>query len=264
MIQSSNVEDLLAQHTRRLRVCLQHASGDSEGPEEGSDAWLLLHALIGSTPIHAPNEAGFTSRTFGNDAVTSSAPHSTERKESSSFAQAAGEEHDDTALFARFEQSGRCLAEQGGKLDVRLQGLQRYIDALALELKNLFNSLPHEQEKLTMLVEATSRLYQLQSSCTLALTRGYQSVVHQYSVQRDSLTQELEQRFVALQRINGVSNSNMDLDQTLQIITKEVAEELHVDLCTISFYDELQRMLTLRATNGPRPLGGMHFTLRLG
>src|SRR5437660_10222787 len=115
-----------------------------------------------------------------------------------------------------------------------------------------------------MLVESTSRLYQLQSSCTLALTRGYQSVVHQYSVQRDSLTQELEQRFVALQRINGVSNSNMDLDQTLQIITKEVAEELHVDLCTISFYDELQRMLTLRATNGPRPLGGMHFTLRLG
>ena len=36
------------------------------------------------------------------------------------------------------------------------------------------------------------------------------------------------------------------------------------DLCSIFFYDELQRMLTLRATNGPRPLGGIHFTLRLG
>src|SRR5438105_13733049 len=56
----------------------------------------------------------------------------------------------------------------------------------------------------------------------------------------------------------------MDLDQTLEVITKVVAEELKADLCTIFFYDELQRLLTLRATNGPRPLGGMHFTLRLG
>src|SRR2546426_7188101 len=228
--QSNKVEQILARHSARLRVCLQRTSGDNDGPEEGSDAWLLLHALIGN-----------------HDSA-----HISLKQEINAH------------FEARFEQSGRWLAEQGGKLDVRLQGLQRYIDALALELKDIFNSLPHEQEKLTMLVEATSRLYQLQSSCTLALTRGYQSVVQQYSMQRDSLTQELEQRFVALQRINGVSNSTMDLDQTLQIITKEVAEELHVDLCTISFYDELQRMLTLRATNGPRPLGGMHFTLRLG
>src|SRR5437660_1287525 len=98
----------------------------------------------------------------------------------------------------------------------------------------------------------------------MALTRGYQSVMHQRSLQRDSLAQQLEQRFGALQRINGTTNSTMDLDQTLEIITKVVAEELHVDLCTIFFYDELQRVLTLRATNGPRPLGGMHFTLRLG
>src|SRR5437016_5413488 len=56
----------------------------------------------------------------------------------------------------------------------------------------------------------------------------------------------------------------MDLDQTLEIITQVVAEELHVDLCSIFFYDEMQRMLTLRATNGPRPLGGMHGLLRLG
>src|SRR2546421_3007319 len=92
VIKSSQVERILAEHTARLRVCLQHASGDSEGPEEGSDAWLLLHALIGSTPIHAPNDAGFTSHTFGNDAGftshifgndagPSNSPHSTQRKE---------------------------------------------------------------------------------------------------------------------------------------------------------------------------------------
>ncbi|HYL42080.1 MAG TPA: GAF domain-containing protein [Ktedonobacteraceae bacterium] len=221
MIYNSKVEQLLAQNTTRLRICLQHVSGDSYGPEEGSDAWLLLRALIGDN---------------------------------------------NPALLDRFEQSGRWLAMQGGKLDTRIQGLQRYIDALALEIRDLFSqiSLPDEEERSTLLVEAISRLYQLQSSCVLVLTHGYQHVMDQTSEERRMLSQQLEQRFLALQRINGVSNSTMDLDQTLEIITKVVAEELEVELCTIFFYDELQRMLTMRATNGPRPLGGMHFTLRLG
>jgi len=217
----SEVDRVLAQYATRLRVCLQHATGDSDGPEEGSDAWLLLEALIGN------------------------------------------ENH---TLFARFEQSGRWLAEQGGKLDVRLQALQQYIDALAHELQDLFKqvAVAAGQDRAQLLIEATARLYQLQSTCMLALTRGYQSVMDEAALERDALAERLEERFLALQRINGASNSTMDLDQTLEVITKVVAEELRADLCTIFFYDELQRMLTLRATNGPRPLGGMHFTLRLG
>ena len=212
MIQSSSVEQILGQHEARLRVCLQHVSGDSEGPEEGSDAWLFLHALIGN---------------------------------------------DNFSHADRFEQSGRWLAEQGGKLDVRLQGLQRYIDALALELRDIFNTLPDasEHDRFTLLIEATTRLYQLQSDCNLALTRGYQNIMDQVASERHDLNQQIGERFEALQRINGASNSTMDLDQTLEIITQIVAEKLHTDLCTIFFYDELQRMLTLRATNGPRPLG---------
>ncbi len=220
MIQSSLVEQALAQHAARLRVCLQQVSGDSEGPEEGSDAWLLLHALIG----------------------------------------------DDNSYTVRFEQSGRWLAEQGGKLDVRLQGLQSYSDALALELQEIFStpSKSPEQDRADLLIAATTRLYHLSSDGILALTRGYQSIMDQTAIERSALSREAEHRFQALQRINGASNSTMDLDQTLEIIARVVAEELKVELCTIFFYDELQRMLTLRATNGPRPLGGMHFTLRLG
>ncbi|GCF08539.1 sensor histidine kinase [Dictyobacter arantiisoli] len=216
MILSDNVEQVLHSDIVRLQACLQRVSGDSSGPEEGSDAWLLLSALI------------------GNDGVT------------------------DQSFVERFEQSGRWLAEQGGKLDGRLHGLQQYIDAFVTELNDIFHDQPQ------MLAEATTRLSQLQSSSAIALARGYQGVTDQYKVDSSHTTQQLEHRLIALQRINGVSNSVMDLDQTLEITAQAVAEELHVELCSIFFYDEVQRVLTLRATNGPRPLGGMHFTLRLG
>lgn len=215
VVQQSAVEETLAQHSARLRVCLQHVTGDGYGPEEGSDAWYLLNALTESTT-------------------------STEK------------------LSLAFEQSGRWLAEQGGKLDARLQGLQQYIDALALEIQDIFSEQPQ------LLIAANTHLYQLQSTCTLALVRGYQGVAAQIAGERQRMEQQLEHRLLALQQINAASNSIMDLDQTLEITAKAVAEELRAGLCSIFFYDELQRMLTLRATNGPRPLGGMHFTLRLG
>src|SRR6185312_6238946 len=106
MTRDTNVEQMLAHHTARLRICLQNASGNSSGPEEGSDAWLLLNALTGSNY------------------------------------------HDDQTFFTSFEQSGRWLAKQGGKLDARLYGLQRNIDALAAELKKLLS------DQLDLLVEA--------------------------------------------------------------------------------------------------------------
>jgi GAF domain-containing protein len=212
--QSADIEQVLAQHMVRLRASLQHVSGDSRGPEEGSDAWLLLNALSGA------------------------------------------EQGDDAQTLLSFERSGSWLAEQNGKLDARLSGLQRYVDTLASELKKI---LPAELQ-----VVALERLYRLQASCTLALTRGYEETLNRRIIEKQNVAHVLERRFSAIQRVNSVSNSAMDLDQTLEFTTQVVAEELHADLCSIFFYDELQRVLTLRATNGPRPLGGMHFTLRLG
>src|SRR5450759_968258 len=80
------VEQILAQNVARLQASLQRASKTHSGPEEGSDAWLFLNALI------------------DNERAT---------------------------LDARFEQSGRALAEHGGKLEARISGLQSYCDALA-------------------------------------------------------------------------------------------------------------------------------------
>lgn len=214
--QSSGIEHVLAQHTDRLRECLQRASGNSYGPEEGSDAWLLLNVLTDS------------------------------------------EGYDNQDTWSRFEQSGHWLALHGGKLDTRFAALEQYVEALTQEVKDILWQRPRE------LVDSIQLLYRLQATCIQALTRGYQSVTSHIQHEHEQISHRLEYRLQALQRINGVSNSVMDLDQTLEITAREIAEELHVELCSIFFYDELQRVLTLRATNGPRPLGGMHFTLRIG
>ncbi|GHO92011.1 hypothetical protein KSF_020590 [Reticulibacter mediterranei] len=216
MTQGLDIEQMLAQHIARLKASLQQASGEGSGPEEGSDAWLLLNAFVENDPQNWHT------------------------------------------LLANFEQSGHWLAEQGGKLDVRIVALQRYIDALVAELKQILSEQP------LLLVETVERLHLLQSESIQALTRGYQSVTDQCLRDKDMFSQQLEHRLLALQRINGVSNSAMDLDQTLEITAQAIAEELQVDLCSIFFYDDMQRVLTLRATNGPRPLGGMHFTQRIG
>lgn len=168
-----------------------------------------------------------------------------------------GDEYVDSQEWqARFEQSGRSLALHGGKLDARVTAVQHYAEALVRELKEIVAT--------DQLAEAIQLLYQVAAACVLALTRGYQSVFAEVNQERKETSQRLEHRFQTLQRINAVTNSTMDLDQTLEITAQAIAEELHTDLCSIFFYDELQRVLTLHATNGPRPLGGMHFTLRIG
>jgi two-component system, sensor histidine kinase PdtaS len=168
------------------------------------------------------------------------------------------DEQNHQILVEQFEHVGHVLAEQGGKLDVRLRTLQECTDALIAEWKKVLQDSPE------LLVEVTTRLYQLYTQSLLALTRGYQNTRDQQTLDTQGMNKSLECRLKALQRINAVSNSATDLDQTLEVTARAVAEELRADLCSIFFYDETQRVLTLRATNGPRPLGGMHFTLRLG
>jgi two-component sensor histidine kinase len=95
-------------------------------------------------------------------------------------------------------------------------------------------------------------------------TGGDQGVVQHMTVEGQEMAERMEPRLRALQRITGLSNSALDLEQTLDVVARLVAEELQLELCSLFVYDEVQRLLRLQATNGPQPMGGLPFTLRLG
>ncbi|HKB47613.1 MAG TPA: GAF domain-containing protein, partial [Ktedonobacterales bacterium] len=70
-------------------------------------------------------------------------------------------------------------------------------------------------------------------------------------------------RLQALQRINAATNSTLDLDQTLATAAQAVAEEMSADLCVIFLFDDVTRELLLRASSGPYPRQGRHYSLPL-
>ncbi len=208
-----SVNTLLAPHFDWLLSQLRDWSGDGAAPEEGSDAHLLLEALIAS---------------------------------------------DITPYLPRFELSGQHLAEHGGKLEARLQGLQGYADVLGLALGDLLRK-DAEQH-----AQVQSRLRTVLAQVMVALARGYQKVAERLAREEHERAYRGMTRLAAIQRVNAAANSSLDLDQTLQQIARAVAEEMRADLCSIFLYDEARRELILRATNGPRPYNGNQFSLRMG
>ncbi len=204
---------ILAAHFDWLRTQLRDWRGDGAEPEEGSDAYLLLEALVAK---------------------------------------------DVTPYLPRYELSGKHLAEYGGKLEARLQGLQGYADVLARALDEL---LVHDAEQRA---SVQSHLRAVLAQIMVALARGYQQVAEQLAQEEHERAYRGMTRLAAIQRINAAANSSLDLDQTLQLTARAVAEEMQADLCSIFLYDEARRELILRATNGPRPHNGDYFSLRMG
>ena len=204
---------ILAAHLDWLRTQLRDWRGDGAEPEEGSDAYLLLEALVAS---------------------------------------------DVTPYLPRYELSGKHLAEYGGKLEARLQGLQGYADILARALDELLVDDAEQRSS------AQSHLRVVLAQIMVALARGYQQVAERLAREEHERAYRGMTRLAAIQRINAAANSSLDLDQTLQLSARAVAEEMQADLCSIFLYDESRRELILRATNGPRPHNGSYFSLRMG
>lgn len=158
----------------------------------------------------------------------------------------------------RFEASARSLAENGGRLEVRLTYLQRWQEALATAISELFAKDP------LLVAQAQVLLGSLVTRIVVTITREFQSVENRYISEKGERARRGMTRLQALQRINAAANSTLDIDQTLVTTAQAVAEEMKADLCVIFLFDEITRELQLRATSGPYPRNGRHFTLELG
>ncbi len=167
-----------------------------------------------------------------------------------------GAESQDCVL--RFEASGRELAAQGGRLEVRLAGIRRCSALLSEALDELL-----VQDQRT-LARAQRFLAELATDAVVALTRGYQEQRARIETENAERARRGLDRLRALQAVNAVANSAMDLDQTLATAAKAVASEMNADLCTIFLFDIAAHELQLRATNGPLPRAGRHYTLTMG
>jgi two-component system, sensor histidine kinase PdtaS len=160
--------------------------------------------------------------------------------------------------LARFAASGRSLAEQGGRLEVRLSSIERWHTALDEAIGELFAGDP------ALMAQAATRLGRLATRIVTTLAREYQAAKLRQADEEAERAHRGMTRLQALQRINAATNSTLDLDQTLATAAEAVAEEMHADLCVIFLFDEVSRELELRATNGPYPRHSRHYTLQLG
>lgn len=70
----------------------------------------------------------------------------------------------------------------------------------------------------------------------------------------------------AIQQVNNVANSTLDLEQVLESTVRAVSRELQIDDCSIYLFDEMLDRLTLRATTGlnPAAIGRVHMGLGVG
>ncbi len=153
--------------------------------------------------------------------------------------------------------SARRLAEQGGRLEVRLESIQQWNTVLAKAIGDFLTDQPG------LAAEAQRFLGMLTADVIVAVTRAYQEVRTQQWAEDAENARRGFARMEALQRINAAANSILELDQTLQTAAKAVADEMRADLCVIFLFDDVTRELQLRATSGPGPSDG-HFSLQLG
>ncbi len=105
----------------------------------------------------------------------------------------------------------------------------------------------------------------LQREVVGAISKAYE---HRYPQEGSTDTEKLlvarVARLAAVQKINSVVNSSLDLSDTLTQTVNVVAEVTHADVCSLFLYDETSNRLVLGATSGLNPAAVGSMSLEIG
>src|SRR5262249_1146750 len=99
--------------------------------------------------------------------------------------------------LAQFAASGRLLAEQGGRIEVRLASIARWHTALDAAVADLFRDAP------PLLSQAATFLGRLVTRIVLTLTRAYHTARVRLAEEETERARRGMTRLQALQRINN-------------------------------------------------------------
>ncbi|MBA3825438.1 MAG: GAF domain-containing protein, partial [Ktedonobacterales bacterium] len=157
----------------------------------------------------------------------------------------------------QIEAEGRHLAMTRERFDQRLAALEDALFAL-------------EEAVTTCLDDATVQhathmtLHTAYRTVITTLARGFQAGGDALARAESARAQLEQRRLRAVQRINTVANSTMNIGEMLETAAKIIADELPIDLCAIFLYDNQNDELTLDAISAsPDEVAG-HFIIHLG
>ncbi len=161
------------------------------------------------------------------------------------------------SLLDALDNEGVQFAQVGGRLDIRLESVERVADALGAAIDELF--------AVDAAVRKNSRevLRLARRNVIMALARGFQSAIERFAYTEREQGQIEHSRLRAIQHINSAVNSSLNVDETLGTCAMIVAQEVHADLCAI-FTRESPNEMVLRATSSaPNEILG-HYVVHIG
>ena len=181
------------------------------------------------------------------------------------------------SLDERVQQRWQTLIRHAapGELDGFLTILGREAALLAESGVPLTTALRHAQSRTVELCRSAldnapvaaemETLLTLQREVVGAIAKAYE---HRYPQEGSTDTEKLlvarVARLAAVQKINAVVNSSLDLSDTLTQTVNVVAEVTHADVCSLFLYDETSNRLVLSATSGLNPAAVGSMSLEIG